>query len=110
LAWAIIGLKRLIQNNYQFSETSKTLGEVNQYKIQNNSVLAFVEDCCKLDPEAESSRKEMYAAYQLYCEENGLKKPAGNSKFVSDIGNLTGVSVTNDSRSRRAIFRGVRMA
>ncbi|GHU82489.1 hypothetical protein AGMMS50284_4440 [Clostridia bacterium] len=110
LAWAIAGLKRLIANNYIFTETEKTRGEVKRYKIQNNSVLAFVEEMCVVDPDAEGSTKEMFAAFQLYCEENGIKKSAGIGKFVNDISSLPGVKASKDSRSRRSVFKGVRLA
>jgi putative DNA primase/helicase len=79
LWWAIQGLKRLIANNYRFSETDKTKAEVQKYKLQNNNVLAFVLEHCVIEEGAVSSRRELYNAYKEFCSDNG--KPTSKQNF-----------------------------
>ena len=95
LAWAIEGLKRLIANNYQFSETERTLYEVKRYKIDNNSVLAFVDDCCKLEEAATSFRQEMFDEYKEYCQDNNLT-PMSQQRFKKEMSTLPGVASTDE--------------
>jgi putative DNA primase/helicase len=106
LAWAIEGLKRLIINNYSFSETDRTRAEVKAYRVQNNSVLAFVEEYCKLIPDAVCSRREMYAEYKSYCELANIGK-VSQPQFVREVAGINGVSAELDPQTRRAAFRGI---
>jgi putative DNA primase/helicase len=108
LAWAIAGLKRLIANNYQFGETERTLAELKQYKIENNSVLAFVEDACVLDDGASSFRQDVYNAYKAYCEDGNLKA-VSQRRFNGELGAMHGVSIADEPVTRRRMFRGVKL-
>ncbi|MGU8649940.1 phage/plasmid primase, P4 family [Clostridium perfringens] len=49
LNWALEGLKRLYENNFEFSENELTDGVKKEYKRENNNVISFVEECCELD-------------------------------------------------------------
>jgi putative DNA primase/helicase len=106
LIWAIEGLKRLIEANYQFSETDRTRAEVNAYKVQNNSVLAFIEEYCKLIPDAVCSRKEMYSEYRAYCEQANIGR-VSQPQFIREVSGIGGVTAGLDTNTRRAIFRGI---
>ena len=109
LTWAITGLKRLISQNYQFSETERTKAEVNRYKVESNSVLSFAEECCELDEKAECLRQELYDAYKLYCEESGLS-PMSNRRFNRELETISGVTAALDTVTRRKTWRGIRRA
>ncbi|GHU73398.1 hypothetical protein AGMMS49992_11810 [Clostridia bacterium] len=73
LIWALAGLRRLMTQNYQFSETDTTRNELQKYKIECNSVLSFFEECCKLDVEAECPREDVFNTYREYCKKNGFQ-------------------------------------
>lgn len=45
LMWALTGLHRLMEQNYQFTETEATQEELRRYKVESNSALLFVEEC-----------------------------------------------------------------
>jgi len=109
LAWAIAGLKRLIAQNYQFSETERTKAEVNRYKVESNSVLSFAEECCALDEKAECLRQELYDEYKVYCEESGLS-PMSNRRFNRELETFSGVTAALDTVTRRKTWRGIRRA
>ena len=42
--WALEGLKRLYENNFEFSENELTDGVKKEYKRENNNVISFVEE------------------------------------------------------------------
>jgi len=110
LAWAIEGLKRLMECNWVFNETDSTKADLRQYKVENSSVLSFVMDCCAVEPAAVSYRKELYAEYKVYCEENGIKGQVGDRRFKADVSAVPGVTATDEPVTRRRIYRGIRMA
>ena len=49
--FALEGLRRLMQNHFHFSETKANAQELQKYREDSNSVLAFVRDCCTLQME-----------------------------------------------------------
>lgn len=108
--WALAGLKRLIANNYLFSETEATRVELQRYKVENNSALSFVEECCVFDEKAECIREELFQQYREYCGKNGLKAMS-QANFNKDIESL-GERVERgfERVSRRKTWRGIRMA
>jgi putative DNA primase/helicase len=106
LLWAIEGLKRLIANNYQLTETQRTKAELKAYKIENNSVLAFVEEHCAIEAAVTSFRQEMYDEYKAYCEDGKLK-PVSQRKFNSELASLPGVQIEDEPVTRRRMFKGI---
>jgi hypothetical protein len=73
-------------------------------------VLSFVMDCCAVEPGAVSHRKDLYAEYKVYCEDNGIKGMVGQPRFNSDVGGVSGVALADENVTRRAIFKGIRLA
>jgi putative DNA primase/helicase len=87
LAWSLIGLKRLMANNYIFSETDRTNADLQKYKADNSSSLSFVNECCILDAKAEVPRMDLYGAFVEYCKDSGLKE-LSKTQFNKDLDNL----------------------
>lgn len=73
LNWALEGLKRLHENNFEFSENEITEDIKKEYKRENNNVISFVEDNCEFHKDYTCNRKEVYERYKEFCEELGLK-------------------------------------
>ncbi|GHV05975.1 hypothetical protein FACS1894217_03770 [Clostridia bacterium] len=95
LTWALDGLKRLIENSYQFSETERTRAEIQRYKVESNSALMFLEECCEVDEKAECVRELLFEKYRDFCNKNGMK-PLSQTNFNRDI-------ETSDERIKRAV-------
>ena len=109
LMWAIAGLKRLIANNYQFTDTERTREEIHRYRLENNSVLSFVEECCAVDDKAECFREDLFGAYKNYCIANGLKAMSQIS-FNRDIeSSISTITRQLDKVTRRKTYHGVRV-
>ena len=104
--WALEGLKRLYENNFEFSENELTDGVKKEYKRENNNVISFVEECCELDGLFSCSRIEIYEAYKEFCVEAGLKA-LSQIKFNKELeGNF---NVTRSRSGKLRSWNGVRI-
>lgn len=106
LNWALEGLKRLYENNFEFSENELTDGVKKEYKRENNNVISFVEECCEIDSLFSCSRIEIYEAYKEFCREAGLKA-LSQIKFNKELeGNF---NITRSRSGKLRLWNGVRM-
>lgn len=109
LMWAIEGLKRIIANGYTFTETDSTRLELQRYKVDSNSVLSFMEECCEVKVDVEAVRDEMFSKYKEYCNNAGLK-PVSQANFNKDIEGASDTIERGLERlSRRKTWKGVRL-
>ena len=107
--FALEGLKRLMKNHYRFSETQANRDELQQYREDSDSVLAFVKDCCVSDKHSDVGSTELFNAYQTYCEESGVK-PFSHRKFVQQLMLVCpGAERGVDKTGRRRIIRNVKI-
>lgn len=110
LMWAIEGLKRLIENGYVFSETDRTRAELQRYKIDSNSTLSFIDECCEIKSGEEISRDELFTRYREYCNNAGLK-PVSQAIFNKDVESVDESIVRSlEKVSRRKTWKGIRLA
>ncbi len=70
--WSLIGLKRLCQNNFQFTTCDEIEEIAREYSEQNNSVKSFISTCCILDHELRTHNNVLESAYRDYCRDNGV--------------------------------------
>jgi putative DNA primase/helicase len=106
--WALVGLKRLMQNNWQFTETDATQSELNLYKNDNNNALSFINENCEFEIKAEILCQELYDSYKSFCIDNG-NKPYAVQRFKKEIESLPSVSYSRDAVTRRHTWRGIRL-
>lgn len=107
--FAVEGLKRLVDNGFRFSETPNTKAELQRYRIDSNSVLSFVEDCCKLSPDAEAERSEIFEKYREYCRNAGLS-PVSQKTFNKDLEMAyPDLRRSVDKIGKRRTWKGVRL-
>lgn len=107
LMWALTGLHRLMEQNYQFTETEATQEELRRYKVESNSALLFVEECCVISPDAVSAREEVFDRYREYCVRNGLRAMSQTS-FNRDVeGIASTIRRATDNVASRRIWRGL---
>jgi putative DNA primase/helicase len=109
LLWALDGLIRLINNSYQFGETERTRGELHRYKVESNSALMFLGECCEVKDGAECVREQLFERYRDYCIKNGLK-PMSQGNFNKDVENSDPhISRAKDKVGKRHTWRGLRL-
>lgn len=106
--FALEGLKRLINNNYKFSETERNKRELAQYKEESDNVLSFVGECCEIGDGMEYGSTELYNAYKGFCEDSGVK-PYSQKNFVKQLlANIPGTDKGVDKLGKRRIITGLR--
>ncbi|MCI2779032.1 phage/plasmid primase, P4 family [Clostridium perfringens] len=106
LNWALEGLKRLYENNFEFSENELTDEVKKEYKRENNNVISFVEECCEIDSLFSCSRIELYESYKEFCGEAGLKV-LSQIKFNKELeGNF---NVTRARNRKLRLWNGIRI-
>lgn len=84
---ALKALKELKANNYRFDLPDKSIKAMKQYKIDNSSVLTFLDECCVLRTETPKRSDTMttgriFTAYKFWCDRynNGHKETKANFK------------------------------
>lgn len=65
--WAIEGLTRWIQNNYQFTPCPVSKKISLAYSEQNNSIEAFIKKHCIIHPNHQIYKRDFEEAYMNYC-------------------------------------------
>lgn len=106
LNWALEGLRRLYENNFEFSENELTDDVKKEYKRENNNVISFVEECCEIDSLFSCSRIEIYESYKEFCGEAGLKA-LSHIKFNKELeGNF---NVTRARNRKLRLWNGIRI-
>ena len=107
--WALEGLKRLIDSKYQFGETDKTRFELQRYKVESNSALMFLEECCQIKDGEECIREQLFERYREYCFKNGLK-PLSQANFNREVESSDSrISRARDRVGSRHTWRGIRL-
>lgn len=108
IQWAIEGLLRLIDNNYQFTKSDTTQNLLNEYRKQSNNVIWFVEEYCELSVDASEYSSILYQHYKKTCLENNMQ-PISQTKFNRSLEMEYGRNVirTEDS-NKRVVFKGIR--
>lgn len=83
LSWALDGLDRLTRNG-KFTVPGSSEAAANLMMDLASPMSAFVRECCKREPNAEVERDVLYAAWKLWCEDNGHIAGA-KSSFGRDL-------------------------
>jgi putative DNA primase/helicase len=78
--WALEGLERLYRND-GFTEPQSSRKRLAGYKRANNPVVAFVEACCELEPDASTKKQELYERFKEYCSDCGYSAGSDNEFF-----------------------------
>ncbi len=69
---ALQAARELAGRNYVFTEPEDSRQFLEAFRVRGNILNAFLEECCILDPSARCFNVELYAAFQAFCERNGL--------------------------------------
>ncbi len=110
LMFAIEGLRRLIHNNFVFSETQANIDALQQYKEDSNSVIGFINECCEVDDGVEVGCTVLYDRYKGFCDDNGMK-PYGKQTFNKEIeSNFPKTVRGKDSTGNKRVWKGIKLA
>ena len=70
IQWALVGLKRLMDNNWQFTVSDRSDKYLNGYKAMSDHFPDFVEDAFEFGEDKDFSTTELQIAYKNWCRRN----------------------------------------
>lgn len=102
--WAIVGLRRLLQNR-KFTDSSAVTEAVEDYKSEMNPARDFLLQHYTEAPELSAAKCDVYNHYQKWCEANGHNRPMSSRSFGREVVRTFKSITTNqkvyDSHGRR---------
>lgn len=100
---AVKALKIVIGNGYSFSTPPSAEKALRRYKIENNSVLSFIQDCVVPRPAGmrdSCTTKKMYDVYVAWCKDNNGGYADGKQTFSREFAAHFGYESAKDAISR----------
>lgn len=79
LAWAVEGC--LAWQEQGLNPPKQVLDAVSDYQEETDRLSGFFEDCCEFMPQVKATTKELYSAYEMWCEDNG-EAPVRKTTFA----------------------------
>lgn len=72
--WALEGLRRLIQNDYQFTLSDRAKANMENAVADGNNLVDFMKSqgYFRFKADAGASSKDLYETYELWCKDNAL--------------------------------------
>jgi putative DNA primase/helicase len=113
--WAFEGLRRLVENRFQFTESDRSRINRESVKRSNSNVFDFMdsEGYIQLNPDAYTSSKDLYEIYRMWSEENSMTPLKSRSFSDCLIANQSRYhlehcnTITNPAGRRVWGFRGI---
>ena len=81
MAWAVEGLKQLLNNGGKFTEPSASRVETDCLKKESSPIRYMLNNYVGWKSDLWSSTQELYALYAAICEEEHVRNPVGYRKF-----------------------------
>ena len=112
-AWALVGLDRL-RRQKDFTDSADMRRTLMEYRYENNPVLGFVSDCCRVAPVYEGESMEvsqiaLYDKYREFCGKCGFG-PMNLNHFTRELKIVVPslmVSRRRSGLSRERVYKGV---
>jgi putative DNA primase/helicase len=100
--WAFEGLRRLRENN-KFTESLQVLENINELKLQNNTVFYFINECFDFVPVSEEGNNYiqidvLYEKYKDFCHKVGGKGIFKKVVFGKEIKKVFGKQIITSSK------------
>ena len=91
--WALIGLKRLIENDWVLSESERSKGYISAKKNMGNHFPDFLESVFDFGEEGKVTSVDIQSIYQVWCRHNGIdaKKPRTLQTWLTDNAESYGI-------------------
>jgi putative DNA primase/helicase len=89
LAWAVTGLRRLMDRQY-FEIPPSSTELTNRYRIESDSVMLFAEECLETSDDKDDfpTPTELYQKYSIWCHESGHRNKWAEVKFKKRLEGL----------------------
>lgn len=101
LNWMLEGLGRLLINK-TLTAPASSFRALEEYRVENNSVLQFVDAECILGRAEKIDRTFLYIKYTEWCKENGFSHKVISGTFYKTLESEFGI-VQQKSHGRRML-------
>lgn len=104
---AVQALKEFIANGFKFDIPTVCEKETRNYKLNNDNVLQFLDECTMLRKAQYTNYKDncttanMYTAYKRWIEENGERYQATKSEFINSACQFYGYTKKGEIRTKQ---------
>jgi putative DNA primase/helicase len=106
--FALKGLKRLISQNFKFSETDVNRQELERYRYEGNPVFAFLNAACEIAADEYITTQDLYEEFKRFCAQNGFEDCAIN-KFVMQVKAYFPCVISKvDTKGQKRILKGIK--
>ena len=106
LIWALKGLKEYHRIGLQPPEAVRAATDA--YRRENDSLAAFVSECCEVQKLAICRNSDLFNAYLDFCRMGG-EEVISQKKFSEDLISVKGIKKTRD-RSLGMIWHGIQLS
>lgn len=96
----VLALKTTIDAGYNYNIPEKSKQILNDFKIENNSVLSFISECVIKRPTSKldsCTTKKMYDVYKEWCKDNNSGYAEGKQSFKKLFTEHFGYKTPNDA-------------
>ena len=102
--WCLAGLQRLIQNNYEFTISDAAKSNLEEAISDSNNIPRFLESegYFRFKADGQITSKELYALYELWCDENSSKavSPKSFGNYMCQNEKQLNLERSNNVRNR----------
>ena len=104
---SIMALKRVIANGYRFSEPDSVIQARADYRAENNTIIAFWNECMVRRPNAKiedgCTTSRVYNVYKAWCSDNNNGFYKNMKEFRAEVCALLGVEKHDSLTVRRNV-------
>jgi putative DNA primase/helicase len=111
LLWALEGLRRLRERGHFVQPESSRLA-LQDLEDLSSPVGAFLRECCEVGPGYTVLVRDLFAAWQTWCNEKGRKEPGTEQGFGRDLRAATPSLEVRQPRAdggRVRVYEGIRL-
>lgn len=112
LVWSLEGLRRLLENNYNFTISKPMQEEKDKYFGVGNPILKFIDACIIAKPSHKMESKELINAYKIWMTSQqfpfkGTDVPQKFWKFFKEAMDIELIEYTRGKSSGKTIVRDI---
>ena len=106
--WALIGLRRVMDNGWKISWSERSLNYMKANKSNAVHFEDFFNETCTIDPLSDTTMAEITTLYKKWCKENGIKDASDRrlSNWFSDNAERIGIRRSTNIRRNSKCLRG----
>lgn len=80
---------------------------VKDYRLDTDILGDFIEITCTLNPAAQIPRQALYATYQGFCEDHGIRRPMSQRSFNENLLSREGITYARVGTAKVHVWKGI---